>query len=74
MGVVLSFYSNQQSYDSIESLRDSVEEISDTAVGYVGSILDVRTCTVHIRRLHSILTMISYIPGKEKLAKLKVIL
>ena len=46
VGVVLSFYSNEQSYDTIESLQETVNEIIDIALNYVDNFLSV--CYVHI--------------------------
>jgi prominin 1 len=40
VGVVLSFYSNEQSYDTIESFQQSVNSIVGTAVDYMNSFID----------------------------------
>lgn len=45
VGVVLSFYSNEQSFDTIESLQDTVEEIIDTGVDYMNDFLSVSHVT-----------------------------
>ena len=43
VGVVLSFYSNEQSFDTIESLQTTMNGIVGTAVDYINAFLDVRT-------------------------------
>ena len=48
VGVVLSFYSNEQSYDAIESFQGSVNTIIDTAVDYVDGFVNVSDIHVHV--------------------------
>ena len=53
-GVVLTFYSNQQSFDSLESVRVSVNAATDDAVSFAEVLLNVSyqalpTLYVHVR-------------------------
>ena len=41
VGVVLSFVTNERSYDSIDSLQETVNGIIDTAVDYMDDIINV---------------------------------
>ena len=52
--MVLAFYSNQQSFDTIEEFKESLGDITDTAVGYVDNTLNV--CALVIMYLYKLYT------------------
>ena len=55
--MVLSFYSNEQSFDTIESLQETVNEIIGTGVDYMNTFLSV-SCVETIRRVYPCISVL----------------